>query len=74
MDRLKGKCFFALKLFREKSMEHIIPNSLLGKIGIKERTIVGVRETQYSRVKVPAHGKCNSEFGSRYEDRVLGLS
>jgi hypothetical protein len=66
--------FFCSKTIEgKKSMEYIIPNSLLGKIGIKERTIAGVRETQYSRVKVPAHGECNSEFGSRYEDRVLEL-
>ena len=54
-------------------MEHIIPNSLLGKLGIKEETISGQRKTQYSRVKVPAHSKCNSEFGSEYENSVLKL-
>jgi hypothetical protein len=54
-------------------MEHIIPNSLLGKLGIKEATITGERVTQYSRIKVPAHASCNNEFGSAYEDRVLDL-
>lgn len=54
-------------------MEHIIPNSLLGKLGIKEETVTGERKTQYSRIKVPSHKICNNEFGSAYEDRVLEL-
>lgn len=54
-------------------MEHIIPNSLLGKLGIKEEKVRGDRETQYSRIKVPAHQTCNNEFGSLYEDKVLAL-
>jgi hypothetical protein len=74
MDELREKCFFCSETIEgKKSKEHIIPNSLLGKLGIKETVITGERKTQYSRVKVPAHGKCNSEFGSRYEDRVLEL-
>lgn len=30
-------------------------------------------ETEYSRLKVPAHQKCNSENGSRFENYVLSL-
>lgn len=54
-------------------MEHIIPNSLLRKLGIKEETVTGERRTQYSRIKVPSHQACNNEFGSMYEDQVLDL-
>jgi hypothetical protein len=74
MDEFKNKCFFCSKIVEgKKSMEHIIPNSLLGKLGIKEATITGERVTQYSRIKVPAHTSCNNEFGSAYEGRVLDL-
>lgn len=74
MEDLRRTCFFCSgPIEGKKTMEHIIPNSLLGKLGIKEETVSGQRETQYSRVKVPAHSKCNSEFGSEYENRVLKL-
>jgi len=74
MEDLRRKCFFCSEEIEGKNTkEHIIPNSLLGKLGIKEETITGERETQYSRVKVPSHAQCNSEFGSQYEERVLAL-
>lgn len=74
MGDLRRTCFFCNKLIEEKkTLEHIIPNSLLGKLGIKEETITGLKETQYSRIKVPAHSTCNSEFGSEYENRILDL-
>lgn len=74
MSDLRKVCFFCDEVIEgRKTLEHIIPNSLLGRLGIKEKTITGQKETQYSRVKVPAHSSCNSEFGSNYESRVLKL-
>ncbi len=72
MEDLRRTCFFCSEIIEgKKTLEHIIPNSLLGKLGIKEETVTGQKETQYSRVKVPAHSTCNSGFGSEYENRVL---
>ncbi len=65
--------FCGEKIEGKKTLEHIIPNSLLGKLGIKEETVTGQRQVQYSRVKVPVHSACNSEFGSQYENRILEL-
>ena len=74
MKDLRKTCFFCAERIEEKkTLEHIIPNSLLGKLGIKEETITGQKETQYSRVKVPAHSTCNSGFGSDFESRALEL-
>ena len=74
MEELKQRCFFCSEEIEEKkTMEHIIPNSLLGKLGIKEETVIGERKTQYSRIKVPSHASCNNEFGSLYEDKILEL-
>lgn len=67
-------CFFCSKeIIGKKSLEHIIPNSLLGKLGIKEEIVdtLGNGNFQYSRVKVPAHVTCNSTFGSEYEQRIM---
>jgi len=67
-----NKCFFCSEEITEKkTQKHIIPNSLLGKMGIKNETIKGRGEFTYSRLKVPAHSKCNSEFGSRYESEII---
>lgn len=74
MSDLRRTCFFCNKIIEEKkTLEHVIPNSLLGKLGIKEVKITGRKETQYSRIKVPSHAICNSEFGSQYENRILEL-
>lgn len=74
MTDLKKVCFFCNKDIKDKkSFEHIIPDGLLGKMGIKEAKVTGDRVTQYSRIKVPAHSRCNNEFGSRYEEIVLEL-
>ncbi|WP_288841837.1 hypothetical protein [uncultured Deefgea sp.] len=74
MQDLRRKCFFcSLEIEEKKTLEHIIPNSLLGKLGMKEQTIKGQKETQYSRIKVPAHSRCNNEFGSEYENKILKL-
>ncbi|EOB3584851.1 hypothetical protein ACHELK_004504, partial [Vibrio vulnificus] len=75
MEDLRRKCFFCTEhIDGRKTLEHIVPNSLLGKLGIKEETITGqFNATQYSRVKVPAHEICNNQFGSDYENRVLNL-
>lgn len=67
-------CFFCGKAIDGKnSPEHIIPNKLLGRLGIKEKELTGCHTTQYSRIKVPAHSKCNSTFGSLYEDKIQTL-
>lgn len=72
MDDFKRTCFFCSEMIVEKkTLEHIIPNSLLGRLGLKEETLSGDRVSQYSRIKVPAHASCNNGFGSEYEDRVL---
>ncbi|WP_167730320.1 HNH endonuclease [Terasakiella sp. SH-1] len=74
MEDLSRTCFFCNQEINEKkSLEHIIPNSLLGQMKIKEETLNGVYSSQYSKIKVPAHTKCNNEFGSRYEDHILKL-
>lgn len=74
MEDLRRTCFFCAERIEEKkTLEHIIPNSLLGKLGIKEETITSQKETQYSRVKVPAHSTCNSGFGSDFENKALEL-
>lgn len=73
-DNIRRKCFFCSKTIMDKKTdEHIIPNSLLGKLGLKEKTIEGIGSFLYSRIKVPAHKDCNSEFGSRYENKVLQI-
>ncbi|WP_300497125.1 hypothetical protein [uncultured Methylophaga sp.] len=74
MTDLRRVCFFCDKEIEErKTLEHIIPDALLGKMGIKEVKVTGNRVTQYSRIKVPAHSTCNSGFGSKYEDKILEL-
>ncbi len=71
---LRKICFFCSKPIEEKkSLEHIIPDSLLGKLGIKEAVLEGEGKFQYSRIKVPAHILCNSGFGSEYENRIIEL-
>lgn len=73
-EHFRRMCFFCSEEISEKkTLEHVISNSLLAKLGIKEEKVAGEKEIQYSRVKVPAHSKCNNEFGSDYENRVLEL-
>lgn len=65
-------CFFCSEpILEKKTKEHIISNTLLGKLGIKEDTLNNDKTLQYSRIKVPAHKKCNDTFGSRYEKKLL---
>ncbi len=74
MKQLRRTCFFCSEEIKEKkTLEHVIPNGVLGKFGIKEESVTGEREVQYSRVKVPAHASCNNGFGSKYEERVIEL-
>ncbi len=74
VEKLKGSCFFCSEsIVGKKSREHIIPNSLLGQLGIKQEKLVGTAEFEYSRIKVPAHSTCNETFGSRYEERIINL-
>jgi hypothetical protein len=73
-NNMSDTCFFCSKIINDKrSREHIIPNSLLGKLGLKQKTLTGQKEIEYSRIKVPSHKTCNSEFGSRYEETILNL-
>jgi hypothetical protein len=74
LDGFKRKCFFCSKPINgRKTLEHIIPNSLLGKLEIKELTLSGNDIYSYSKIKVPAHEECNSGFGSQYESKVIKL-
>lgn len=74
IERINHTCFFCSEsIIEKKTLEHIIPNSLLSKLGIKEQIVTSKDEIQYSRIKVPAHSKCNSEFGSFYEDTIIKL-
>lgn len=67
-------CFFCNKEITEKkTLEHIIPDSLLGKLKIKEKTLTSEFTIQYSRIKVPAHSNCNSNFGSEFENKIIKL-
>lgn len=70
------KCFFCSDIISDKkTLEHIIPDSLLGVLGIKESPIHVKNNNSYiySRIKVPAHNECNSGFGSQYESKVVKL-
>jgi hypothetical protein len=68
------KCFFCNEEIKDKkTLEHIIPDSLLKKLNIKEETLTGEFTIQYSRIKVPAHSSCNNNFGSEFEDKILKL-
>jgi hypothetical protein len=68
---LERTCFFCSKPIEDKkSKEHIIPDFLLARMGIKNETITGERTVEYAKVKVPAHRVCNSEFGSIYENTI----
>ena len=77
INNFKRTCFFCSEPITErKTLEHIIPNSLLGKLGIKKEKMNVVETTEcyeYSRIKVPAHNQCNSGFGSQYESKVIDL-
>lgn len=79
VNNFKRTCFFCSEPIKEgverKTLEHIIPNALLGKLGIKQEkmNVNEAIEYEYSRIKVPAHNKCNSGFGSQYESEVINL-
>lgn len=73
-DDMRRTCFFCSELIKDKkTQEHIIANSLLGKLGIKEESVISKNAFQYSRVKVPAHKSCNNTFGSEYENKIIKL-
>ena len=77
INNFQKTCFFCSEPIKDqrKTLEHIIPNTLLGKLGIKNEkmNVNGATEYEYSRIKVPAHSKCNSGFGSQYESEVINL-
>jgi hypothetical protein len=69
-------CFLCGSEIKEKiTKEHIFGDTFLEKHGLKLHKMKygSNREVEYSRLKVPAHGKCNSENGSRFEKYVLSL-
>ncbi len=74
LEEVRKSCFFCgQEIEKNKTLEHIIPNSLLKKLGIKEDILGGKLKIQYSRVKVPAHQHCNNNFGSQYEKLILEM-
>ncbi len=76
LANLKQRCFFCSERItskRDRTLEHIIPNSLLKQLSLKDKILEGPLHTQYSRIKVPAHRVCNNNFGSRYESKALQL-
>jgi hypothetical protein len=69
-------CFFCGKPIEGKgTLEHIISDGFLEALDLKvEHTLSGLPlPTTYSRIKVPAHGLCNSQQGSRFEAEILAL-
>lgn len=71
---LRRICFFCSEPIEgKKTLEHIIPNGLLRKLGIQQETLTGNQKAQYSRIKVPAHASCNNEFGSEYESTIISM-
>lgn len=73
-DNMRQTCFFCSQpIIDKKSEEHILPDSLLKKLGLKQKSISGKGKFLQSRLKVPAHSKCNNEFGSRYEKNILSI-
>ena len=76
INNFKRTCFFCSEpIIGKKTLEHIIPNALLRKLGIKKEkmNVNGATEYEYSRIRVPAHSECNSGFGSQYESEVINL-
>lgn len=74
MTEFKNLCFFCSDpILERKSQEHIISNSLLGRLGLKEQWLNGCESTTYSRIKVPSHPKCNNGFGSQFEENIIKL-
>lgn len=56
--------------------EHIIGDKFLSIWNLKNekyRYNKSSQEREYSRLKVPAHGDCNSGFGSRFETYILKI-
>lgn len=77
INNFNRTCFFCSELISgKKTLEHILSDSLLGMMGIKESPLHLVNENCsyiYSIIKVPAHTECNSGFGSQYESKVIKL-
>jgi hypothetical protein len=74
IEEIRNICFFCSEPINgKKTQEHIIPDSLLGKLGIKQEVLHGKGKFLYSRIKVPAHKSCNNGFGSQYENEVMRL-
>lgn len=67
-------CFFCGNEINGKSSkEHIFPEHLLKRFRLKEKCCSVNNSTQYSRLKVKTHSKCNNEFGSAYEGKFIKI-
>lgn len=70
-------CFLCGEKILEKSTkEHIIGDSFLARFNLKNQTHTfnhGGSVREYSRLKLPAHRKCNGEMGSRFEQQIISL-
>jgi len=75
MDRTKVCFLCGLNIDGKSHDEHIFPDSFLNQHSLKNEkvTLSDGESITYSRIKVDAHQRCNNEFGSRYESRILNL-
>ena len=71
-----NNCFFCdLPIVGDASREHIFSNKFLESLDLKLEKVTSSlpRSTLYSKVKIPAHGQCNSGVGSEHEAYTLRL-
>ena len=69
-------CFFCgADIDSKQTREHIFADAFLRDFDLKNKVMHfrGRQSVQYSRIRVPAHARCNNEFGSRFESYVLEL-
>ena len=76
LNKARKECFLCGREIEGKSTkEHIFANSFLREHDLKrERLRFGAPDpTEYSRIKVAVHEKCNSAMGSQFESDLLGI-
>ena len=69
-------CFFCGKsVTTRKTREHVFSDGFLDYLGIKQENVDSSlpHPTTYSKLKIPAHGPCNNELGSRFDNEILQL-
>jgi hypothetical protein len=69
-------CFFCGKdIHDQASAEHVFSDAFLAFLQLKLDKIQSslTRPTTYSKLKIPAHRRCNHEQGSRFERQILSL-